>query len=154
MRLVHFVFRGVVELSRSDRMLVVAREGGFCRPAGAGLSGGDGTQRSRAGLSSVGPPGLGPGLRGSASCRWWTSWFSSSGGLNHEAHKGHERKMRRIQGDGGTVWAGQPQPRCGWVGVSDVNPGLASFLGQPWARGRNAVGVDGGNDGARGLGLD
>jgi hypothetical protein len=31
-------------------------------PAGAGCSWGDGTQRSRAGLSSGGPPGLGPRL--------------------------------------------------------------------------------------------
>ena len=35
---------------------------GICRPAGAGCSWGDGTQRSRAGLSSGGPPGLVPRL--------------------------------------------------------------------------------------------
>jgi hypothetical protein len=55
----HQLLRGVVGLWRRDRMLVVARKGGFCRPAGAGLSWGDGTQRSRAGLPSDGPPGLG-----------------------------------------------------------------------------------------------
>ena len=40
LRLIRFVFRGLVEFWRSDRVLVVAREGGFCRPAGAGFHGG------------------------------------------------------------------------------------------------------------------
>jgi hypothetical protein len=69
LRLIRFVFRGLVELWRSDRMLVVAREGGFCRPAGAGFPWEDGTQRSRAGLSSGGPPGLGPRLGKARSCQ-------------------------------------------------------------------------------------
>jgi hypothetical protein len=47
---------------RSQRM-------GFCRPSGAGFSRGDGTQRSRAGLLSDGPPGLGPRLGKTRSCR-------------------------------------------------------------------------------------
>ena len=42
---------------------------GICRPAGAGCSWGDGTQRSRAGLSSGGPPGLGPRLGKTRSCQ-------------------------------------------------------------------------------------
>jgi hypothetical protein len=42
---------------------------GICRPSGAGCAWGDGTQRSRAGLSSVGPPGLGAWLGKTRSCQ-------------------------------------------------------------------------------------
>jgi hypothetical protein len=42
---------------------------GICRPAGAGFHGADGTQRSRAGLLSGGPPGLGPRLGEGRRCR-------------------------------------------------------------------------------------
>jgi hypothetical protein len=46
------------------RLHVGGRAGrGSVAPAGAGCAWVDGTQRSRAGLSSVGPPGLGPGGR-------------------------------------------------------------------------------------------
>jgi hypothetical protein len=34
-------------------------------------------------------------LRGSDSCRWCPSWSDNGGGLNHEAHKGHEQRGRR-----------------------------------------------------------
>ncbi len=36
-----------------------------------------------------------------------------------------------------------PQPRCGWDNPGGRHPGFASCLGQPWARGLNAVGVGG-----------
>jgi hypothetical protein len=75
-RLIRFVFRAVVARSRVDRMLAFGERESVA-PAGVGCSWGDGTQRSRAGLFSDGPPGLeprlGPGLRGSVSCRWCPS---------------------------------------------------------------------------------
>jgi hypothetical protein len=40
LRLIRLVFRGFVELSRSDRVLVVAREGGAVAPLGLGIRGG------------------------------------------------------------------------------------------------------------------
>ncbi len=145
---------GVTE--RRSHSCVRGRRGSVA-PAGAGCSCGDGTQRLRAGLSSVGPPGLGPrlrpGLHGSDSCRWCPSWSNNGGGLNHEAHKGHERRMGRIGRLGNCL--SRPATTTLWLGGGkDLDPGLSSFLGQPWAKGRNAVGVDGGHDGARGLGLE
>ena len=44
------------------RLAIQARRQGSVAPAGAGYSFGDGTQRSRAGLLSGGPPGLVPRL--------------------------------------------------------------------------------------------
>jgi hypothetical protein len=64
----HQVFRGVVGLWRSDRMLAVAREGDLS-PLRGWFSWGDGTQRSRAGLSSDGPPGPGPWPGKTRSCQ-------------------------------------------------------------------------------------
>jgi len=68
LRLIRFVFRGVFGLWGSDRMLAVAREG-VLSPLRGWFSCVDGTQRSRAGLSSDGPPGLRPWLGKTRSCR-------------------------------------------------------------------------------------
>jgi death-on-curing protein len=52
------------------------------------------------------------------SCRWWASWLGSSGGLNHEAHKGHERRIEGGEGNGDSV-----APAGAGV-LLDVNPQL------------------------------
>jgi len=59
LRLVRLVFGGV-GFWRGRGNGGARRGEGFCRPAGAGFRRGDGTQRSRAGLLSGGPPGVGP----------------------------------------------------------------------------------------------
>jgi hypothetical protein len=55
----------------SERGVAVrcVKKRGICRPSGAGCSWEDGTQRSRAGLQSGGPSGLGPGFGKTRSCR-------------------------------------------------------------------------------------
>ena len=142
---------GREESDRVGSRCPVCEEAGNLSPRWGWFSWGDGTQRSRAGLSSDGPPGLGPrlgsGLRGLVSCRWWTSWLNSGEGLNHEPHKGHEKNMGRIGRLGNLGRSATTAMRL--VGALGADPGLSSFLGQPWAGGLNAVGV--GGAGARGV---
>jgi hypothetical protein len=61
---------------------------------------GDGTQRSRAGLPSSGPSGLGPwmgtGLRGSDSCRWCPWWGNIN--LRTSAEVRSARMLQPLQG--------------------------------------------------------
>ncbi len=119
----------------------------------------------RAGRGSVAPPGLvfmggrhpaltrwatfwrpsGPGAtawaRGgvSVSCCWCPLWLHNGGGLNHEAHNGHERRMGEFKAMG---QLSRPATTTLWLGVGwDVDPGLSSFLVQPWATRHNAFGV-------------
>ena len=44
--------------------------------------------------------GLGEGWVGLVSCRWCSSWLNNGGGLNHEAHKGHESRMGEFRAMG------------------------------------------------------
>jgi hypothetical protein len=136
---------------RSAKTLLAAsdcwrsRRKGDLSPRWGWFSWGDGTQRSRAGLSSGGPPGLGPrlgsGLWGLVSCRWWTSWLNSGEGFNHQPHKGHDKNMARTGRLGNLGNSATTAMRLVFALGSD--PGLSSFLGQPWAWGLNAVGVGG-----------
>ncbi len=68
LRLVRFVFRGVGERWGGDRTLEFTGEGDLS-PLRGWFSWGDGTQRSRAGLSSGGPPGLEPWFGKTRSCQ-------------------------------------------------------------------------------------
>ena len=109
LRLVRFVFRGV-GFWRSDRMLVVAREGGFCRPSGAGFHGGSEPSAHALGYHLTAlrawSHGLGEGCVGLVSGRWCSSWLRGGGGLNHPAHKGHELAHATTQrGEGRRAYA-------------------------------------------------